>query len=403
MNLPTAGAAVAVADMVDAMRASRPSAVGTLVVEHAARLGLARARLWLVDLQHRLLVPIGSDGDPGDEGLSVEGSLAGRAYRTGEVLHTSGSGAPTTVWVPLLHRDHCLGVLGGQVGEWDPQLAADLLRFGGAAAAVITLHAPVTDVVLRTQRLRPASLAAEVQWSLLPPLSVTADRITVCGALEPAYDIGGDSLDYAVNERSAHLAVFDAKGHGLGAALLVSATVGAYRHARRTGRTLHQTYELIDAMVQRDFGPESFVTGVLAELDLDGGELSYLVAGHHPCLLLRGGSVVRHLTDRAMLPFGLAGVLSDRLGSPTQDEPARESLEPGDRVALFTDGVIEARDPTGDFFGLERLEEELVRADASTTPVPETLRRLVGSVLDHQADHLQDDATILLAEWHPRG
>ena len=77
----------------------------------------------------------------------------------------------------------------------------------------------------------------------------------------------------------------------------------------------------------------------------------------------------------------------------------RQDLEPGDAVLLYTDGVIEARTPQGEFFGLERLTDLLEREAASGQPAEELLRRLVQTVLEHQAAELRDDATLLLVQW----
>ena len=74
-------------------------------------------------------------------------------------------------------------------------------------------------------------------------------------------------------------------------------------------------------------------------------------------------------------------------------------MQPGDRLLLFTDGVIEARSADGEFFGLDRLVDLLTRQEAGGQPPPETLRRLIHTVLDHQHVALQDDATLLLLEW----
>lgn len=78
------------------------------------------------------------------------------------------------------------------------------------------------------------SVAAEIQWSLLPPLAMPIPQVSVAGILEPAYNVAGDSFDYALNEDILHVAMVDAMGHGLDAATMATVAVGAYRHARRS-------------------------------------------------------------------------------------------------------------------------------------------------------------------------
>jgi serine phosphatase RsbU (regulator of sigma subunit) len=72
---------------------------------------------------------------------------------------------------------------------------------------------------------------------------------------------------------------------------------------------------------------------------------------------------------------------------------------PDDALLLYTDGVIEARTPDGELFGLDRLVDLLEREAASGQPLDELLRRLMRTVLDHQAGGLRDDATLLLMRW----
>jgi phosphoserine phosphatase RsbU/P len=77
-----------------------------------------------------------------------------------------------------------------------------------------------------------------------------------------------------------------------------------------------------------------------------------------------------------------------------------EVLEPGDRLMLYSDGVVEAVDAaTGERFGVKRLVDFVARAEAAGEPVPETMRRLAHAVVKHQGDELQDDATQVLLEW----
>jgi serine phosphatase RsbU (regulator of sigma subunit) len=130
---------------------------------------------------------------------------------------------------------------------------------------------------------------------------------------------------------------------------------------------------------------------VLAELDQRTGHLKVISAGHPSGIVLRRGRVVKMLPTPTALPVSLG----DRR-PPTVVE---EALEPGDRVLLYTDGIVEARSPSGEQFGIDRLIEFATKALADQLPAPETVRRLVHAVLEYQQQRLQDDATVLLAEW----
>jgi len=96
-------------------------------------------------------------------------------------------------------------------------------------------------------------------------------------------------------------------------------------------------------------------------------------------------------TDRLRLrPLGL---------QDAKPEVCQTRLEHGDRLLLYTDGITEARSPSGEFFGEQRLADHIISALAAGDPAPETVRRLMRSVLTHQADQLQDDASIVVLEW----
>ena len=108
---------------------------------------------------------------------------------------------------------------------------------------------------------------------------------------------------------------------------------------------------------------------------------------------MREGHVVKHLDQGRRILFGLGD---------GQARIAEEWLQPGDRIVFYTDGITEARDTAGRFFGIDGLVEHLERA-AAGQPAPETLRRISHDVLDHQGGTLQDDATLLIAEWASGG
>lgn len=365
--------------------------LGTSVVEHAALLGARSAVVYLADYEQHHLVPLPGDGVPDRAPQPVDASAAGLAFRSVEVVRSPLHDGTATLWLPLLDGAERAGVL--ELGYPEEPSSADEENARSLASLVAELTVTrdsYSDVYARLRRSRPMTLAAEIQWDLLPPLTFGSERIVVSGALEPSYEIGGDTFDYAVNGTTAELLVLDAVGHGLPAALLASAAVGAYRNGRREGLDLPALSAFVSGVIADQFPASRFATAVLARLDLDSGRLTWVNAGHPAPLVVRDSALLPAHTCPSSLPLGL------------QDGPAREcstQLRPGDRVLLYTDGVVEARSPQGEFFGEERLAEFVVRAEAAGDPPPETLRRLMRSVLDHQAGRLQDDASIVVVEW----
>ena len=368
-----------------------PDDMPGLLAKHARRLGAMDAAIFLVDYEQRVLTPLPEPGGPERESVSVEGTLAGRAFST---LSPQWSGDGTLLWVPMVEGNERLGVVGYQLsGPTTDTLLESVVKLTAQIAELVTTKSKYGDFFEYYRRREPMSIASELAWQLLPPLTFGTDRVVISGALAPAYDVGGDSFDYGVNGECARIAVFDAMGHGLEAGLLATVAVAAYRNCRRRGLKLAETVAAVDEAISVRFGPERFVTAVLAELHLGTGSFRWFRAGHPAPLLLRGSKVVKTLWGNTGLPLGL--------GSPGLE--SEEALEPGDHVVFFTDGVTEARSPDGTFFGTDRLADLVSRASAGGNPPPETLRRLVHSILDHQAGDLQDDATAVLVEWKGQG
>jgi serine phosphatase RsbU (regulator of sigma subunit) len=174
------------------------------------------------------------------------------------------------------------------------------------------------------------------------------------------------------------------------AVMLASLALAAYRNARRAGLGLVATYHRIDDAV-RTHDRRGLITAVLAEFDQCTGTLRVISAGHPSGIVIRHGKVVKVLPTPTALPVAL--------GDTRPPVVVEESLEPGDHLLLYTDGVIEARSPTGEEFGIDRLTDFAIKAIADRLPLAETTRRLVQAILDYQDDQLQDDATVLLVEW----
>jgi serine phosphatase RsbU (regulator of sigma subunit) len=280
-------------------------------------------------------------------------------------------------------------------GEFDAATRSDLETLAAVVAAEVVTRGQYGDIFVRSRRREGMGIAAEVIWQLLPPHTFATSEVSIAGALEPAYEVGGDVFDFAFNTPTLHLAMLDAVGHGLASSLVATLAVTGYRNARRTGASLTETYGRVDRLLADHSKEITFVTGHLAELDAISGELRWINAGHPPPLLVRQGHVVRTLDSRPRPPLGL--------GSPRSGpvKVATERLEPGDSVLFYTDGVIEARTPAGIDFGMERLTDFLERAASTGMAPPEVVRRLSHAVVDHHQGILRDDAATMLVQWHP--
>lgn len=376
------------AGLLSAARHADPDELDALLARTGRRLGAHDVRLYLVDHEQRKLWPL-RDGDEHD----VEASLAGRTYRTLQICESATEGG-IRQWLPVVDGSHRLGVLAVDLpDEPDQPTAGALWSLALLTAELVVSKHAYGDTYELIRRRQHATLPTEIQQSLLPPLSAATADVALAGALEPSYAVAGDAFDYAINADTVHWVVLDAMGHGLEAAVLASVAVAAHRYARRRGRGLHGTLEAMDVTVAGHFGGDRFLTGLVGELDRRSGRLRLLSAGHHPPLLARDGTVVGELAAAPALPIGLGAD-----GPPP--EARDDELEPGDRVLAFTDGVVEARTPDdGSLFGLDRLGNALEREFAAEQPAPESMRRLMRHVVEHQRYELRDDAMLLLLEW----
>ena len=344
--------------------------------------------VYLVDFSGKVLFPLAA----GLAEEEVAGSMAGRAFTTGQPVTRERDGA-VRVWVPVAEQASRTGVLAITVARESPEILEQAELLGVFAGLVVAAAARVSDTPNVARQRREMSLQAGMQWDLLPPLNTRAPGALICGVLEPAYDIAGDAFDYAIGDGCLDFAIIDGMGHGIASTLLTGLAVGAYRHARRGGAAIGDIHLAIDRALADYYGDDSFATGIVGKLAIATGRLEWSCAGHPPPLLLRGRKVVAELTNEPVLPFGLRG------GTP---EPCTADLEPGDAILLYTDGVTEARMADGELFGLARLTDLLEREAASGQPAEEVLRRLVRTLLDHQPNGLRDDATLLLVQWTGR-
>jgi serine phosphatase RsbU (regulator of sigma subunit) len=366
-----------------------PQLIAPLVAEEAARIGGRDVSILLQDYGQRVLRPLPGRRLVARESVPVDGSVAGQAFlRKSAVEEQRDDGV--RMYLPLLDGSDEVGVLALTLGTVDDDDRRLLRRLSGLVADMLVTKNAYTDQFFQARRSAPMTLSAEIQWALLPPMTMITPQVALAGILEPAYDVAGDSFDYAINDNIVHLAVIDAMGHGMNAAMLATLAVSAYRHARRANVELAHLYGLMDAAIDEQFGPDQFVTAQMMRLDLATGHLQWVNAGHPAPLLIRDHRVIQALESPTTLPVGFGGA------TPVISE---HELRRGDRVLFFTDGAIEEHRPGRAQFGVERLTEFVGRAGHVGNSVQETVRSLSHALVQARGGMTSDDTTLFLLEW----
>ena len=329
-----------------------PQLIAPLVAEEVGRIGGRDVSILLQDYDQLMLV------SPAGQGTHGRGTRADRRFpgrqgfsQRGDVEQPQADGV--RMFLPLLDGSDEVGVLAVTLSSVDDDDRRLLRRLAGLVADMLVTKNSYTDQFFQARRREPMSLAAEIQWSLLPPLTMITPQVAVAGILEPAYDVAGDSFDYALNDNILHMAVIDAMGHGLDAAVLATVAISAYRHARRADVGLAELYMFMDKAIDEQFGPDHFVTAQMMRLDIGTGHLQWVNAGHPAPLLIRDHRVIETLESPGTLPVGFGGAIP---------QVSEQALSRGDRMLFFTDGLIEEHLAGEEQFGEERLLDFVDRA-----------------------------------------
>lgn len=267
------------------------------------------------------------------------------------------------------------------------------LRIRRLTRSLRELNRELTD---RQQRIdEDLRAAAEIQRTLLPRAGASAPRLAFEWLFEPCATIGGDIFDVvSLGAGRTAIYVLDVSGHGVPAALVtvsVSQSLapmsGIILDPRGEASPPSEVLARLDAEYPFERF-DMFFTMAYLTFDAATGLLRYSSAGHPPPLLLRPGQRPRPLEEGGTIVG---------LGVGTTFDEGSVVLEPGDRLALCTDGVLETASPSGELFGAARLDDALARGAGLTLP---GLRDLIGREVSVYGAGLpaRDDVSLLLVE-----
>ena len=354
-----------------------------------ADLGARRLEVLLADYRLNGLWPVLSGGRATS---FVEGATAGaqRCFRSQrrivEILAEGGCRwhLPITAWgdrIGVLRIDFDVDPAESAAGR--AELIADELAVALRAAD------RCTDRYRRRRRQERLSMAAELQWELLPGRGLVGAAYRLAGQLEPAYTIGGDHFDWSVEGGRLIVTVLNGDGWGLSAALLTSLTVNAMRNARRAGGNLVEQAELASDTVYSHHRGQRHVATLLLDVELETGLVRVVDAGSPRALLVRGTSV-RQLEFEQQMPLGMV--------PEARYDEQEFRLEPGDRLFVVSDGVYTAGPGETAPYG-DRAMPRAMRA-ARLQPAAEAVGAVMRQMYAYHEDaDLRDDAVVVCLDW----
>ena len=256
-----------------------------------------------------------------------------------------------------------LDLLHQRILEGDNRYVKVLVYYFFPRVAIITLFSMVSNLLnkrtykLLDQEIRvhdeqqkaktELNVAKEIQLNTLPADKVFTDDVEIVGELKAAKEVGGDLYDYLdIDENHVAVLIGDVSGKGVPAAMFMMKTITSFRGYAKANRKPSEILKDINASVIQGNKASMFVTCFLAILDKRNGKLVYCNAGHnHP--VIGSNRKYRYLDCKSGFLLGCFKDLN------LVDEETE--LKPGESIILYTDGITEARNESGDFFKEDRL------------------------------------------------
>ncbi|MFI6108099.1 PP2C family protein-serine/threonine phosphatase [Streptomyces sp. NPDC051310] len=350
--------------------------------------------LLMADYATTMLQPVStlpSTGDP----VPVHGSAPGRAFGAQRPhVESRPHSTDVTAHFPVSVRGDRIGVLSVRLPRecYTPQVERELQEVAEVLGHEIVVAERDTDLYLQARRASRLTLAAEMQWQLLPGRACSRPEYEIGAQLEPAYAIHGDNFDWSTSADRLTLTVTNGMGEGIEAALLTSLAINALRNARRAGLSLADQAFLADQAIYGHYRGSVHLSVLLLSFDLATGEAEVVDAGSPRMWRLRRGKA-EPVALEAQLPLGMF--------EDTNYTPQPFRVEPGDRLFFLSDGVYDVASPAGERYS----EKALTRAMTATRLLPPS--QVPHAVLQELAGHrgsldADDDAMVVCLDWHGR-
>ncbi|MER6631197.1 PP2C family protein-serine/threonine phosphatase [Streptomyces sp. NPDC000987] len=325
------------------------------------------------------------------EPLPVHSSPAGRAFGSQEPFAEERGDGRVRLHLPVSVRGDRLGVLSVTMDRaaWDRADVPELAEVAQVLGHEVVVAERDTDMYQRARRTDRLTLAAEMQWQLLPARSCSQPEYALGAQLEPAYAIFGDNFDWSAGADRLLLYITNGMGQGIGASLLTNLGINALRNARRAGIPIADQAALADQAIYAQYRGDAHLSVLLLDLELSTGRMQVVDAGSPRMLRLRDRTVSA-VDFEAQLPLGMF---------EETDYTAQEfRLRPGDRLVFVSDGVHAVAAPGGERYG----EHALSRAVTATRllPAADVPAAVIRELSGHRGSaEPEDDALVACLDW----
>ncbi|MER6393623.1 PP2C family protein-serine/threonine phosphatase [Streptomyces sp. NPDC059382] len=367
-----------------------PRSIRAALIEHyhAIEVDLLMADYSLTVLQPVTALPHITDP------LPVQSSPEGRAFGSQEPYEQStAQDGSVDLHLPVTVRGDRLGILTVRMPEdaCTQETVGELTDLAELLGHEIVVAERDTDLYLQARRASRLTLAAEMQWQLLPARACARPEYAIGAQLEPAYDIHGDNFDWSTTADTLTLTVTNGMGEGIQASLLTNLAINALRNARRAGVDIADQAVLADQAVYGQYRGHQYVSTLLLSFELSTGRGKVVDAGSPQLWRYRDRSVERIEFD-AQLPLGMI----EESDYVAQDFQAL----PGDRLIFASDGVYAAAREGGETYS----ERALARAIHATSLLPAAAvpRAILQELAAYRDADPDDDALILCMDWFGR-
>ena len=303
-----------------------------------------------------------------------------------------GSGIRSILAAPISDAGGCVGMVAiysrahvRRFGEEDLEL---LVSLASAAALRIRNVALAEEAAARRVQDRELALAHDIQMAMLPRQMPDRRQVDMAARLIPARAVGGDLYDFLLIDDALWFVIADAAGKGVSAALFMAVTRTLFRAVAQDVATVSAVAARMNAELARDNDGQFFVTAFVGRLDLTSGRVTYCNGGHPPPLRVSAdGGVAPEASAESGVAFGI-------LEDAVYEEGTLE-LAKGELLLLFTDGVTEAINGSGELFADPRLHT--VAHDCAALPAASLVDSVVDAVTAFAAGAPQEDDITVLA------